>query len=354
MKHKPTMVDASQFAGIHIDENDYNEIMKEHMDYNDMDTLNTICAIQEGDRAALVASLTSRLYDKIVDKVDDIDYGSITKSRGDITKVENYEQLNECISIIHDLVKEYHEDTAPVDEIIDAIANIRSLTREFEKAYQMNLELPIVLYNNMVLACIASVSMMINTSIEYIKDGNGTFKIALDKVAYNKTRDNLLYNDLIKFNRGCKNGQIKSVIEYCIQSNSKQLTGTIGGVIFGIGAGTAIVAGIRYVIPMLRELIYFFFYAKQSVSDYFATQADLLQMNAENLSYRDDLTDDRKNQIISKQNSIANRFRKISNAFTVNVKKNEMNAAKGIDADMKKYKVSDLTDTAFDSDSSLF
>ena len=40
----------------------------------------------------------------IVAKVSDIDFGTIPRSRGDITKIENYSQLMECIDILRGVI----------------------------------------------------------------------------------------------------------------------------------------------------------------------------------------------------------------------------------------------------------
>ena len=186
--HEYGMMDASMFNGVYISKNEFDDIVSENMDLSDMQTLNTICSINEADRAAVLTSLTSKLYDNIVDKVDDIDFGSIETSKGDITKIENYERLLECIELMRSIVKEYHQDTDCIDVVADAVTNIRSRTKLWEKCYQMNLELPIITYQTMTMACVSSISLLIATSIEFIKNTDGsTYAIALDKVAFNKT-----------------------------------------------------------------------------------------------------------------------------------------------------------------------
>ena len=54
---------------------------------------------------------------KIVEKVDDIDFGTIPRSRGDITKIENYTSLMECIDILRNIIVEYKENTLPIDTV---------------------------------------------------------------------------------------------------------------------------------------------------------------------------------------------------------------------------------------------
>jgi hypothetical protein len=342
--------DNGVFRDTIIGKKEFEEIVSEHMDLSDMQTLNTVCSINEADRAAVLTSLTSKLYDNIVDKVDDIDFGTIATSKGDITKVENYERLLDCIEVMRSIVKEYNQSTEPIDVVSDAIANIRSRTKLWTKCYAMNLELPIILYQTIVMACISSVSLLIATSIEFIKNNeDGTYTAALDKVAYNKTSVNLLYTNLKKFNTACKNGQIDEMVNQVISMNSKQFVGTIANILV---SGTAIVAIIKFIVPMLRELVFFFYHAKQSVSDYFAVQADLLEVNANNLQYKSTIPDEKRVVIYNRQKSIADKFRGFSNAFAIKMNKAQKDADKSITSEKKKYKISDISDEKLDSDDS--
>ena len=109
---------------------------------------------------------------------------------------------------------------------------------------------------------------------------------------------------------------------------------------------------LRMLVPLLRELVFFFYHAGQSVSDYFAIQADLLEVNANNVLYKSNIPDERKEQIYDKQSNIANRFRSISNTFQVKVNKAGKDAEKDIASEKRKYRMSDLTDTKLDSDTS--
>jgi hypothetical protein len=251
---------------------------------------------------------------------------------------------------LRSIVKEYHQSTEPIDVVSDAIANIRSRTKLWTKCYAMNLELPIILYQSIVMACVSSISLLIATSIEFIKNtDDGTYTAALDKVAYNKTSVNLLYNNLKKFNAACKAGQIDEMVNQVIAMNSKQFVGTIANILV---SGTAVVMIIKFIVPMLRELVFFFYHAKQSVSDYFAVQADLLEVNANNLQYKSSIPDEKKTAIYDRQKGIADKFRNISNAFAIKMNKAQHDADKSITSEKKKYKISDISTDNPDSEDS--
>lgn len=343
----------SQYAKI------YDQIFMEWFDINDEETRKTYVSVNEADKSQMIVSLTSRLYDKIMEKVDDIDFGSIPASRGDITKIENYESMMECLDILRNILIQYSQPTQPVDTVYTAIENIKSREKLFSRAFALGAELPIVLYNTMVLSIVSSISFLIAGCIEYVKNpGDDSFTVSLDKAAYHRTSQNLLFEDLARFNQACSKREFDEAMESVIKGsvNPKQLTGIDAlGITLSIGV---IIALSKQIIPILQELVYFFFHSRQSVSDYFAVQADLLTINASNVIYKSDIDDGEKKKIIDKQTKIAGAFRKISNFFDIEYKKAERDSKRMAADEKRKYKVSDVQtvkpDSADAAVSSLF
>ena len=145
------------------------KLIREYFDISDERTRKMILA-EDGNDTQLLTALTNALYDKIVSNVDKIDFGSIPRSRGDITKVEGFENTVECINIIRKIVVEYKQDTVIVDNVLGAIENIKTRKAQFIKGYATNTEFPMVLYNLVVLAIEQTVSFLIATTIQFIKD----------------------------------------------------------------------------------------------------------------------------------------------------------------------------------------
>ena len=319
---------------------EYTAYINEHMDLGDRETLKSVSYLQEAEKQKVLTSLTAKLYDKIVDKVDDIDFGTIPQSRGDITKIENYDQMRECLDLIRDIVRQYGQSTRPLDAIYDAINNMTVLKQQFQMAYNLNIELPIIIYNTIALSIVSGISYMITGCIEYVKTPDGTFEVTLDKIAYRNSEKNLLYRNLGDFNKCCSTGEMKRVIDECNHKNVKRLTGAeVGLFVFSV---STLLALMKNIIPFLQNLVYFFFHARQSISDYFAVQADLLQMNAANVIYRDTVGKD-KEKIAAKQIKIADRFRKVSNFFAVKYKKAERDGSRNSQDDNNyRYTTGDL------------
>ena len=96
-------------------------------------------------------------------------------------------------------------------------------------------------------------------------------------MAYVKSKDNLLYTNLGRFNKSCATKEVDKCLEHVIKNGSRQLMGDT----LAIVSVMAVIGIIVSIIPIMRELIFFFFNTKQQISDYFTIQADLLAINAE-------------------------------------------------------------------------
>lgn len=333
-----------------INRKDYDTILNEHFDLDDRETRKVMLNINESDQNQVLTALTSKLYDHIVDKVDDIDFGDIPNTKGDITKLESFTKLTDCVSVIKSLLVEYKQDTKSIDIIDKAINNIIDRKELFEKGFRYQVELPMITYSTMVLSIISSTSFLVSSCIEFIKiPTQDEFEIILDKVSLVKTKSNLLFNNLSKFNDACDKGQIDNCLETIIKNNTKNLTGVEVGFVVG---GIAIAGLLLNIIPILRELIFFFYYSRTRVSDYFDIQADLLQMNAFAVQNNDTLKKVEREKIAKKQLKIVDMFRKVSNKISVNNKESEIKASKDIIQGNKQVKTSELMDSIPDSASS--
>ena len=331
---------------------DIDLIFREHMDLSDRETVKILSTINEADQNQVLYNLCGKLYEKLIDKVDDIDFGEIPSTKGDITKLSNYTNMMECVDILKDLLKEFKESTSTILEIERAINNIKKRKELFEKGFRYNVELPIVIYSTMTLSVISSISFLISSCVEYIKMPNKeSFEVVIDRVALVKSKDNLLFKNLARFNEACVKGQIDSSINEVMKGMEKGFVGEYG---FLIG-GVALVVLITCIIPLLRELIFFFYYSRTRVSDYFEVQANLLQMNIYNLESNQEVDKDKKVKIMTKQSKLVERFRKISNFFAVKAKESENKTDRDIAHDNTKYKTDDVLDSMPDSSgTSLF
>lgn len=204
--------------------NDYDVIIKEHFDLFDAPTRRLIVSLEDGEQTQMLSALSNALYQKITSNIGKIDFGTIPRSRGDITKIEKYDDMVECLTILQKLVLEYKQDPAIVNEVLTAIDNIKSRKAKFMRSFAMNNQFLTTLYNLVVLSIEQTVSFLISVAIQYIKDPDtNNINTALDKVAYYNTKDNLLYEQIVSFNSSCANGDLDKVFDEIYRNGGKSV-----------------------------------------------------------------------------------------------------------------------------------
>ena len=320
----------------------------EHMDMQDRETRNQILSLDEADQTSVLLSLTSKLYTMIVDKATDIDFGDIPESKGDVTMLESYEKISDVIEILTGILEQYKQPTDSIDVIRAALDNLENDKSIYKRGFQAKIELVMTTYNTMVLSIINSLSYMIAVTVEFIKNPgpNNGYKIVLDKAGIARTKDSLVYANLVRFNKACANGEIKKAFDPLIKAKARGLVGlSLGTVATGLAIGAVLVN----ILPIIRELTYFFFAINTRISQYFDLQADLLEMNAQMIKNNEITTVEDKKLVANRQLSIASRFRKVAEFFTVRTKEADKDAEKSIKDDTKSYRLNDVMDHSPDS-----
>ena len=357
-------------------------LLREFMDISDRDTLKAMTEAHDSQDKMIMA-LTSKLYEKILEKYNTIDFSSVSRSRGDITKIEKYDSLIECVSIITRLVKEYREDTYPVDIVNTAIVNIKTRTTMFKKAFAINSPLGVMVYNTMCMGIIDCVDFLINTCIEYIKSPHqDSFQMALNTVAYHNTKNNLMFESVQAFNEGCRTGEFDKAMEGAMKVTKikhesativkhdspfldpekdesddsevvvhddnenlneaidyTKLDPLVSNASFFSRIGFFI---IRCIVPICRFLSYKWFAWKQKKSDYYAAQATLVEMNAMQLQYNNTIDINKKKSIFEKQMKLADKYRDKSNKYSVDFNIAKKSVEKMIRDEEKQYTIKDL------------
>ena len=331
----------------------FDKVLKEHFDRSDRRSIRLLLSLNEAEQNQAMVALASKLYEKIVDRVDDIDFGTIPASKGDITKIGNFQEMRECVNIINDILVNYKQDTVHLETIDKAIENLKDSKAIWEKAYNVNCEIAITFYQTIALSIVSAISLLISSSIDFIKEpGNQSFEISFDRVGYNKSKDKLLFQNLEKFNKSYSKGDIKKAFEAIVKTNSsvKESTSEVVSeslaliaIIGVVGAPLIIAILLTVIIPILHELVNILYCARQDISEYFDIQSKTVQFNAEQLKYRYTKSDKELKKVYEKQMKIATKLKKISDFFAIKMNKAEVEAKAQIKVDNSfKYKAEDL------------
>ena len=176
-----------------ITDTEYMQIVSETYDLSDYATKKNLLFCNEAKRIDNLEHIVGNLYMHIKSNVAGIDFGTIPKSKGVVTRIDNYANVLDCINSVHELVYNYKERTDIPDALSTALANLQQRARVFTKAFALNIEFPIMIYNMTVLAVVSSVSLLLSSTVEYVKNGHDSFAVSFDKTGYMKSRAHVLY-----------------------------------------------------------------------------------------------------------------------------------------------------------------
>jgi hypothetical protein len=210
----------------------------------------------------------------------------------------------------------------------------------------------------MVLAVIESISYMVSMCVDFVKSpSQDTMQILIDKSALTKSKGHMLFKNIESFNDAYRKGQVEKAMMHIINDNAAKKNFLGFGLYTGGAVAAAVIglAGLLFcIIPIIRELIFLFFYYRVRVSEFFDLQSDLLQVNAYNVENgRLDLSKEERKKISAKQMKVAENFRSIARKIAVDGAAAEKNAIRDVKIeDSKKYKASDIMEELPDSASS--
>lgn len=331
----------------------YNALVKEHFDITDRETRKVLVTIDEADQNQVMGNLAAKLYDAIVKKVTDIDFGQIPASKGDITKIPNYLDMVSCLTTIRDMMVESKQSTGSADIIFLAIENMKKYQKIWEKGYFLENEMTIVFYNTIALSIVSAISLLTSATIEFIKNPQSdVINIELAKVANHKTKDNLLFKNLDKFNKACRKGDIEKVFNEVLKAQRQLKEGaivkeSISAILF---TGAMVLGLLTTVIPILHQLTNALYCLRQNVAEYLAGEADVIRLNAEKVQYNRAKTPEQKKKIIARQHKIADHFKKWANKLMIKANKADAEAQRQIKEDRSnKSKIGDVIDEMPDS-----
>lgn len=331
----------------------YNALVKEHFDITDRETRKVLVTIDEADQNQVMGNLAAKLYDAIVKKVTDIDFGQIPASKGDITKIPNYLDMVSCLTTIRDMMVESKQSTGSADIIFLAIENMKKYQKIWEKGYFLENEMTIVFYNTITLSIVSAISLLTSATIEFIKNPQSdVIDIELAKVANHKTKDNLLFKNLDKFNKACRKGDIEKIFSEVLKAQRQLKEGTIvkesiSAILF---TGAMVLGLLTTVIPILHQLTNALYCLRQNVAEYLAGEADVIRLNAEKVQYNRAKTPEQKKKIIARQHKIADHFKKWANRLMIKANKADAEAQRQIKEDRSnKSKIGDVIDEMPDS-----
>ena len=281
-----------------------------------------IAKLDESEKTTMSIEVARKIYELASQKLPSIDFGDIPLSKGDLTRFTHYTTMTDALAILEEAFGS--TQVQDIQTVRQAINNLIANKDHFTKAYVDGISGPVYLYQLTVMACLQSISLMISSYLNYVKnpDGNFTVELAISTTKKIKSMDTLCINSLETFNQFCLQNGVKHMVY-----GSKELLGTSIALSGVIGVGVVAVLMIL-IIPVMRELIYQFYYSRTSISQYIDTQINLINLH--------NSVDHVDKKVSKRQEKVVSVLKKISDVIKVDVKSADSKATKEISTEKIK------------------
>lgn len=266
--------------------------------YNDSVKLSVL---SEADGLRISDRVVSQLYKFTLEKYRDVDFGTIPKSKGIIVDLPEYRNIIAGIELLRSLEIQSGEGKIEQIDILEmAVKNVEKYSKEFSLAYKMDKSLGIMIYEVIVMAIIRCLSYMIGNAIMYVKDPT----IKSFKSLFDGKEEDILIRNLKKFNLSVQKGEISKLFDNILIRKEMVAASTLATI--GI-----VITILLFIVPVLRELVYFYYNSKVAIRDFIRLQAETLKNNIYTLKYNskvDKKIIEKQEQTLDKLNDIANKL----------------------------------------------
>lgn len=298
-------------------------ILRQNTPYSHKRELMTLL---EDSKAQVHSSLLDTLYRQI-NSVRRIDFKDIDKSKGDALKLSFAADID--ISIKH--LETAGKCAKELDTIKKAWSNIKNLSKSFIEGYKLGTDIIILTYESMVMAIVDGISTLITKTASAVV----------------KTKENVpgvSINVLGRFNAAVKKGTVSKMMK---ELNNKALANESlrpTNEDFGLTAIGIMAMVTLAMVPIIREIIFYFYYARMNLAQYLEQLKLYIQINEVEIKNNSNFDAAKKKDIIEKQNVWIERLDSLSDKIRVNQSVGEKSAK----SEIKKHNSSLTLDNVKD------
>jgi hypothetical protein len=240
----------------------------------------------------------------------------IFKTGGDITRLNGYKELEASVSYLQIL---YTNSTqARPSEVLDLVTVMEYLIEQrssFMKGFKEDKDLVVTYYTSLVLAVLHTTEACIMSCVDVIKTPQNTVRVVM---VDNLARDTVVKN-VSNLARSIRSGRSNEFLK-----SANKIEGEVELTHEGFGV-LAVVALFAVFLWSIRDIVYFYYATRNSISNYMANYAKFLELHANSQNA------DKTSSV--KQLELAKWFRKQSDSFKVDVEATDKRVTKEIKND---------------------
>ena len=264
-------------------------------------------SMSKDDINQINGTLLQNLYKSVIDRKN-IDFGDIPDSAGDIEKMKYYANTVECLDTLEKLYRQHNIEEPTLVTIRTAISNMKKYRPQFQDGFRRKHDFIMLTYNSLAMSIIDATSFLIASFMDYVVSPNNAYAVGKNA---NNSRGRVVTSSLEKFNSMSNNNQFGDALEYMLMEQRKNFAGET------VVVTGAIIMILLSIVPIIRELIFFYYHSRVRLSDYLNMQADFLEMNKLAVQASEKSPTERK-AIIKKQDDVIKKSRRKADKLQIN------------------------------------
>ena len=264
-------------------------------------------SMSKDDINQINGTLLQNLYKSVIDRKN-IDFGDIPDSAGDIEKMKYYANTVECLDTLEKLYRQHNIEEPTLVTIRTAISNMKKYRPQFQDGFRRKHDFIMLTYNSLAMSIIDATSFLIASFMDYVVSPNNAYAVGKNA---NNSRGRVVTSSLEKFNSMSNNNQFGDALEYMLMEQRKNFAGET------VVVTGAIIMILLSIVPIIRELIFFYYHSRVRLSDYLNMQADFLEMNKLAVQSSEKSPAERK-AIIKKQDDVIKKLRRKADKLQIN------------------------------------
>lgn len=260
-----------------------------------------LMTLLEESRPKVHGSILDTLYRQI-NSVRKIDFGEIDKSKGNAISLSFAGDIDITMKNL-DLLGKCAKD---LETIQKAWSNIKNLSKSFIEGYKLEADIIILTYESMVMAIVDGLSSLIT-------------RTASSVVKTKEKGSNVSINVLGRFNVAVKKGTVAKMLKEVANNAIANKGGkSVSKEDFGLTAFGIMAAVTLAIIPLIRELIFYFYYTRMDLAKYLDQLKVYIKTNEVEIKNNSNFDAAKKKDIIDKQNKWIEKLETLSDKIRVN------------------------------------
>ena len=305
-----------------------------------------VSALTEAELQNISVGVINKMLDSTKSKAN-IDFSNIPQSRGNIEKYKELKTIMNALDMIEKISGDKMVKIKEIEKIrylIDVLHSHRDL---FEKGFKLKNELVILTYNILVRTCFEATSALITSYINHYEKTTNGITVSFTKGIEKDKKTKALFKHVDNLCSIAKSGNLRKSLNSILEDDKNNFTGV--DVAYGIGLSIAVITALTALVPVLRELVFMYYYSRVKVSDALKQLALFVELNKKNIELSESMPVKKRDEIIKNQETVVKQLMKISDIIRVDYSISSNKSESGFKSENKNWTLGSIkTDLAGD------